>query len=107
MCDSHLSCTLLYRGFNTQPAMVKPMKRLTLASPSSTVSNINDRLEALQASFEKNRHRYSFRRRVAIEDMLCFASSELHANALDEALNAWLPRVETFLQPMYPRAMAA
>lgn len=100
------------------------MKRLTLAfsNPASSTSpvpttsvdplergSVHDRLEALRALFEKNRHRYSFRRRAAIEDMLSLAFSDLHVNALDEALNAWLPRIETFDYPqsMFPHAMAA
>lgn len=85
------------------------MKRLILASPDRTISDPNDRLETLRALFEKSRHRYSLRRRVAIEDMLSLASSELHVSALDEALEAWLPRIETFDSPlpMFPHAMAA
>lgn len=85
------------------------MKRLTLASPSNPASDIPTRLEGIRVSFEKNRHRYSIRRRAAIEDMLALVTSEFHINALDETLNAWLPQSETFAIPrqMFPRAIAA
>ena len=107
-----------------QPAE-RPMKRLGIASippanPTSPVSTVrrsqplergtvSERLETLRATFDKNRHRYAFRRRAVIDEMFVLAATELHVNALVEALEAWLPSIEPFEYPVpeLPRAMAA
>ena len=81
------------------------MKRLVIASPIA----IESHLESLRASFEKNRHRYSFRRRAVIEEMFAMAPTDLHAKALGEILGAWLPSIDSFeyAAPAFPHAMAA
>lgn len=85
------------------------MKPLTLASPSSSASDIQSRLDALRATFKKDRHRYAFRRRAVIEEMFALAATELHVNTLGETLEAWLPSIESFeySMPTFAHAMAA
>jgi len=70
---------------------------------------LNDRLETLRATFEKNRHRYAFRRRAVIDEMFVLATTDLHLNALGETLDAWLPSIESldYAAPRFPHAMAA
>lgn len=70
---------------------------------------VSERLDALRTTFEKNRHRYAFRRRAVIDEMFVLAATERHVNALGEALEAWLPNIESieYPAPAFPHAMAA
>ena len=84
-------------------------------SPAATqcftlqTGTVCERLDDLRATFEKNRHRYAFRRRAAIDEMFVLAATELHVNALGETLEAWLPHIESFEYPAatFLHAMAA
>jgi len=103
----------------TSPASASlrhPLQRGTESeSPAATQciglerGTVNERLETLRATFEKNRYRYAFRRRAVIDEMFVLTATEIHVNALGEALEAWLPSIEPFEYPVpeLPRAMAA
>ena len=95
-------CVALQRGTESE----SPAATQCIALERGT---LNDRLETLRATFEKNRHRYAFRRRAVIDEMFVLAATERHVNALGEALEAWLPNIESieYPAPAFPHAMAA
>lgn len=85
---------------------LSPAATLCVALQRGTIS---ERLDELRATFEKNRHRYAFRRRAVIDEMFALANTDLHVNALGETLEAWLPSIEAFENPApaFKHAMAA
>jgi len=112
---SPASASLRHRSNERPDAEQAPQQNgLALSSAATQCvalqrGTVSERLDALRTTFEKNRHRYAFRRRAVIDEMFVLAATERHVNALGEALEAWLPNIESieYPAPVFPHAMAA